>query len=62
MRMCFYVSHIRTPRFCETKLLFRVAVEDHVRDMESMLDEELIQALDGSIAEKMENNHREKAR
>lgn len=36
--------------------LFRSAVEDHVRAMESTLDEELIQALDGAIAEKIEHN------
>eukprot|EP00752_Nemacystus_decipiens_P004765 g4337.t1 len=50
-------------RDCEVEVeRIRIAVEDHVRDMEDMLDEELIQALDGAIAEKIEDNHREKAR
>lgn len=40
----------------------RTALEEHVGELEAMLDEELIHALDGSIADRIEDNHREKAR
>lgn len=40
----------------------RTVMEEHVGELEAMLDEELIHALDGSIADRMEDNHREKAR
>eukprot|EP00903_Cladosiphon_okamuranus_P008161 g7860.t1 len=50
-------------RDCEVEVArIKSAVEDHVREMEDMLDEELILALDGSIAERVAENHREKIR
>lgn len=37
-------------------------MEEHVNELEAMLDEELIHALDGSIADRIEDNHKEKTR
>lgn len=53
-------SHKRSLVCCVRSL--RAVMEEHVNELEAMLDEELIHALDGSIADRIEGNHREKAR
>lgn len=40
----------------------RSLMEEHVAELETLLDAELVDALDDTIGEKIEDNHREKTR
>lgn len=42
--------------------IHRSLMEEHVAELETLLDAELVDALDDTIGEKIEDNHREKTR
>lgn len=48
----------RPPYVC----IHRSLIEEHVAELETLLDAELVDALDDTIGEKIEDNQREKTR